>query len=250
MYVGTNQFATAAVLAAFFFACASAEGQEKVTTIPCPERGQPAAARTDADGTIHLVYRTGDGPRYARSTDNGRTFSASIPIVDRQSRKPGLEFEVWDLAIGKSGQVHVALGTNAWKLKLPQEEWGFHYATLEPGSKEFRPVRNINRKPSEGFSFAADDSGHVTACWLSDKLFTNVSRNSGKTFTPFSEINKSYDPCNCCTTSAVYGADGKLAILYREETNNERDMFLVLWDQEKNESTRTRVSTTLWKTDT
>lgn len=250
MRVGTVRIAAVTVLATFFFVSLSAKAQERVTTIPCPERGQPASARTDADGTIHLVYRTGDGPCYAKSTDNGKTFSAVIPIVDRPSRKPGLEFDVWDLAIGKAGQVYVALGTNAWKLKLPQEEWGFYCATLPPSAKEFLPVQNINRKPSEGFSLAADDSGRVTACWLCDKLFANVSRDHGKTFASFVEINKSYDPCNCCTTSAVFGADGKLAILYREETNNERDMFLVLWDQEKNECSRTRVSTTLWKTDT
>ena len=249
MYIGIDRIAAPTVLATFLLVSLSAKAQEKVTTIPCPERGQPAAARADADGTIHLVYRNGDSPRYTKSTDSGKTFSAAIPIVDRKSRKPGLEFDVWDLAVGKAGQVHVALGTNAWKLKLPQEEWGFHFATLQPGAKEFQPVRNINHKPSEGFSLATDDSGRVTACWLCDKLFANVSRDHGKTFAPVVEINKSYDPCNCCTTSAAYGADGKLAILYREETNNERDMFLVLWDQEKNESTRTRVSTTLWKTD-
>jgi hypothetical protein len=250
MHLGTNRIKAAVASSAFFFVALSAMAQEKVTTIPCPERGQPAAARTDADGTIHLVFRTDDGPCYAKSTDNGKTFSATLPIVDRKSRKPGLEFDTWDLAIGKSGQVHVALGTNAWKLKLPEEQWGFHYATLVPGAKEFLPVRNINRKPSEGFSLASDNNGHVTACWLCDKLFVNVSRDDGKTFGPTLEINKSYDPCNCCTTSTTYGADGKLAILYREETNNERDMFLVLWDQEKSESSRTRVSTTLWKTDT
>jgi hypothetical protein len=249
MHVGANRIAAVTLLGTFFFLSPSAKAQDKVTTIPCPEGGQPAAARTDADGTIHLVYRNGRSPRYTKSTDNGKTFSVAIPIVDRKSRKPGLEFDVWDLGIGMAGQVHVALATNAWKLRLAQEEWGFHCATLQPGAKEFLPVRNINRKPSEGFSLAADNSGRITACWLCDKLFANVSRDDGKTFAPFVEINKSYDPCNCCTTSSVFGADGKLAILYREETNNERDMFLVLWDQEKNESTRTRVSTTLWKTD-
>jgi hypothetical protein len=213
MHVRTDRIVT--VLATFFFVSLSANAQEKVTTILCPERGQPAAARTDADGTIHLVYRSGDSPRYAKSTDNGKTFSAAILIVDRQSHQPGLEFDIWDLAIGKAGQVHVALGTNAWKLKLPEEEWGFYCATLQPGAKEFLPARNINRKPSEGFSLAADDSGRVTACWLCDKLFANVSRDNGKTFAPFVEINKSYDPCNCCTTSSVFGVDGKLAILYR-----------------------------------
>jgi hypothetical protein len=249
MHFGPVRIALTALLAAFVFISPNANAQEKVSTPPCPERGQPAAARTDAEGAIHLVFRTGDGPRYAKSTDNGKTFSAPIAIVDRKSRKPGLEFDVWDMAIGKGGQVHVALGTNAWKLKLPQDEWGFYYASLVPGAKEFQPVRNVNHKPSEGFSLAADDSGRVTACWLADKLFANVSRDNGNTFTSFAEINKSYDPCNCCTTSVAYGGDGKLAILYREETNNQRDMFVVLWDQEKNESTQTRISTTLWKID-
>ena len=112
MHVGTDRIVR--VLGTFFFVSLGARAQEKITIIPCPERGQPAAARTDADGTIHVVYRTGDGPRYAKSTDNGKTFSAAIPIVDRKSRKPGLEFDVWDLAISQAGHVHVALGTNAW----------------------------------------------------------------------------------------------------------------------------------------
>jgi hypothetical protein len=151
------------------------------------------------------------------------------------------------MAVGKGGRIHVAMGTNAWKLKLPQEEWGFFYANLEPGAAAFSPVRNINRKPSEGFSLAADDKGNVTACWLSDKLYANVSHDNGETFAPFIEVNTRYNPCNCCTTSAVYGEDGRLAVLYREETNNERDMFLVLWDQARGDVSRTRISRTLWK---
>jgi hypothetical protein len=110
-------------------------------------------------------------------------------------------------------------------------------------------VRNINKTPSEGFSVAADDKGTVIACWVSGKLYANISVDNGQTFAPQIEINPEYDPCNCCTTSAVFGADGRLAVLYREETNNERDMYLVLWDQDRSQVSRTRVSTTLWKID-
>ena len=110
-------------------------------------------------------------------------------------------------------------------------------------------MRNINRKPSEGFSLAADDKGNVTACWLSDKLYANVSHDNGETFEPFIDINRRFNPCNCCTTSAAYGDDGKLAVLYREESNNERDMYLVLWDQDRGRTTRKRLGRTLWKID-
>ena len=103
-----------------------------MTTVPVPNGGQPAAAKTDAQGTIHLVYNSADGPQYVRSTDNGKTFSKAIAIVDRGSRKRGLEFSVWDMAVGPEGRVHVAMGTNAWKLKLPKEEWALLLRPARP----------------------------------------------------------------------------------------------------------------------
>ncbi len=123
------------------------------------------------------------------------------------------------------------------------------YARLDVGAGAFSPLRNINRKPSEGFSLVADNNGKVTACWLSGKLYANVSHDSGETFEPIIEIKRQFDPCNCCTTSACYGEDGKLAVLYREETNNERDMYLVLWDQDRGEMTRKSLDRTPWKFD-
>jgi hypothetical protein len=221
----------------------------KVTTVAVPDGGKPVVARMDKEGAFHLLFDSDEGPKYAKSTDGGVTFSAAIPVVRGDSQAAGLEYSAWDMAIGKGGRVHVAMGTNAWKLKLPEEEWGFFYAKLVPDALAFSPVRNINRKPSEGFSLAADDKGNVTACWLSDKLYANVSRDNGETFGPNMEINRRYNPCNCCTTSAAYGEDGRLAVLYREETNNERDMYLVLWDQARGETTRTRVGRTPWRLD-
>jgi hypothetical protein len=248
-----RKLALLVMLKVFLLAPADAQAQErtnnKVTTVAVPDGGQPMAARTDSAGVIHLLYDSADGPQYVKSSDDGQTLSKPIAVVDRESRKPGLKFAAWDMAVSPDGRVHVAMGTNAWKLKLPKEEWAFFYASLAPGSREFSPVQNLNRKPSEGFSLAADGKGSVTACWLSDKLYANVSHDHGKTFAPAVEIDPTFDPCDCCTTSAAYGADGKLAVLYREETNNERDMFLVLWDQDRKTVSRTRVSSTLWKLD-
>jgi hypothetical protein len=239
------------VLSTMFFCCSlSANADDgNVTLVSVPGRGRPVVARTDTEGTIHVLFDSEDGPKYVRSTDGGMTLSSAIPVVGKGQQEPGLEYSAWDMAVGKGGRVHVAMGTNAWKLKLPQEEWGFFYASLEPGKAAFSPVRNINKKPSEGFSLAADDKGNVTACWLSDKLYANISHDHGETFGPYAEIDSSFNPCNCCTTSAVYGEDGRLAVLYREETGNERDMYLVLWDQDRGQVSRTRVSRTLWKID-
>ena len=210
--------------------------------------GRALKAQVGADRTIHLLLDSDDGPRYALSNDGGRTFNEPIAVVDAASQKPGLKFHGEDLAIGKDGRVHVAMANNAWKLKLPQEEWGFYYSTLAPGAKAFSPVRNINRKPSEGFSLAADERGNVTASFLSGKLYTMVSRDNGETFTQYAEPNPEWNPCDCCTTASTYGADGKLALFYREETDNERDMYVALLDQRGNgKPIRARVSGIPWK---
>jgi hypothetical protein len=237
-------------LSVLFAAALQAAGpanRPKVIRVPGGDNNV-VKAQVDADGTIHLLLDAEDGPRYVKSADAGVSFSAPIPIVDAASKKPGLKFQGEDLAIGKDGRVHVAMANNAWKLKLPEEEWGFYYASLEPGAKEFSPVRNINRKPSEGFSLAADERGNVSASFLSGKLFTMVSHDNGATFSAYAEPNSNWNPCDCCTTASTYGADGKLALLYREETDDERDMFVVLSDQRGNgKSLRTRISGTAWK---
>ena len=240
-----------ALLSLSFMAVVAAQASERVNrvnVIRVPGDAKVVKAQLGADGTLHLLLDAEDGPRYTKSTDGGVSFSAPMTIVDGASQKPGLKFQGEDLAVGTDGRVHVAMSNNAWKLKLPEEEWGFYYANLAPGAKAFSPVRNLNRKPSEGFSLAADERGNVSACFLSGKLFAMVSHDNGETFSGYAEPNPAWDPCNCCTTAAAYGADGNLAVLYREETNNERDMFLVLWDQRAGtKPLRTRISGTPWK---
>ncbi len=224
------------------------QDEPRARVVQTPEDGQPIVARTDDQGSIHLLFQTSNGPRYICSRNGGKSFESSIPVVQGAAHKPGLEFQGWDMAIGAKGSVHVALGTNAWKLKLPKPEWAFHYARLAPGAKAFSAVRNLNETPSEGFSLATDGQGKVTACWLSGKLYANISRDDGVTFNSTIEVDPSINPCDCCTTSVAYGGDGKLAILYREETNNERDMYLALWDQTRGHVKRSRVSGVDWKT--
>ena len=241
--------ATFTVVICFVPALAWAGGSPpSVSIVRIPGANNVIKARTGPDGTIHVIYDADDGPQYVQTHDGGGTFSPPIAVLDAASRKPGLQFATSDLAVGPDGRVHVVTTNNAWKLKLPQEEWGFYYSTLAPGAPTFAPMRNLNHKPSEGFSLAAGPDGGVTALFLAGKIFAMNSRDAGKTFTASAEIDASLDPCNCCTTSAAYGRDGKLAVFYREKTNDERDMFVALWDQRGgSQPLRTRVSTTLWK---
>src|SRR5207247_10722523 len=124
------------------------ERVNRVNVIRVPGDSKVVKAQLGADGAIHLLLDAEDGPRYVKSTDAGVTFGAPMTMVDAASQKPGLKFQGEDLAVGKDSRVHVAMSNNAWKLKLPEEEWGFYYASLAPGAKAFSALRTVNRKPS------------------------------------------------------------------------------------------------------
>jgi hypothetical protein len=220
-------------------------GTRPVSIVHVPQGGEPMIARTGSDGSIHLLYDLDGIPYYVKSSDGGSSFTTPMPVVDRESRKQGLMFEASSMAVGKSGVIYVAMSTNNWQVKLPNVPDGLVYAVLQPGAKSFTRVRSLNGRPSEGFSLAADGKGRVTATWLANKLYANFSTDNGRTFTPNAELNPSYDPCQCCTTRSVYSPNGDLAVLYREKSNNDRDMYLVIQDKTGHQ-TRTRVSSTLW----
>jgi hypothetical protein len=235
-----------AVNAAVAASIAAATGTiQPISVVRVPQGGEPVGAELAPDGSINLVYNFGDIPYYVRSSDGGATFTPPLPVVNQDARKPGLKFDAWSIAVGKAGAIYVAMSTNNWQVKLPNVPVGLIYATLSPGAKAFTPVRSLNEKPSEGFSVAADGQGRVAATWLSNKLYANLSTDNGGTFTPNAEMNTSYDPCNCCTTRSVYGANGDLAVLYREKSNDDRDMYLVIQGK-TGHLTRTRISSTPW----
>ncbi len=223
-------------------------GETRVTLVRCPDGGTPVCARITNDGAVHLLYDLNGLTWYSVSRDKGKTFEKAICAVDPDSRKPGLEFSGADMSVNNSRQVFIAMSTNAWKLKLPQNQWSLQYTTLVPSASAFSPVFNLNNKSSEGFSLAADDRGNVAAVWLSDKLFANFSRDGGKTFSSNAEISKDCDPCPCCTTSSVFGVNGDLAVLYREEAGNNRDMYLLI-NHRDGRISRKRISSTLWNID-
>jgi hypothetical protein len=247
-----NKFTRFLVLVASVLAVAAANSSsddggaaQPVSVVHVPQGGEPIAAQIAPDGAIHLLYNLGDIPYYMTSSDGGATFTTPLPVVNQEARKQGLKFDAWSVAVGKAGAIYVAMSTNNWQVKLPNVPEGLVYATLSQGAKAFTPVRSLNEKPSEGFCVAADGQGRVAATWLSNKLYANFSTDNGRTFTANAELNTSYDPCNCCTTRSVYGANGDLAVLYREKSNDDRDMYLVIQDK-TGHLTRTRISSTPW----
>src|SRR6266852_5343802 len=73
----------------------------RVSIVRVPNGGEAADAKLTSDGTIHLLYNSDDIPYYVKSSDYGATFSLPIPVVDKESRKPGLVFSGSAMAVGQ-----------------------------------------------------------------------------------------------------------------------------------------------------
>ena len=200
----------------------------KVNIFPPPEGGSVPDAEIDSAGVIHLAYVKGNDLYYVKSADEGKTFSAPLRVNGEPGFVSGGMFRGPDLAVGRGGRIHIIWYNDASKQARPKDQWGVTYARLEPGAKSFTVEKNLNHLPSDNFSLAANRSGDVAVIWTAEGMFVNLSRDDGQTFGPAIQVNPGeVDPCECCATRRYLDREGKLYCLYRERTENLRDMYLL-----------------------
>jgi hypothetical protein len=200
--------------------------KNSVSVVSTPNSGEVPDAEVDSKGVIHVAFVKGENAFYSKSTDAGRTFSNPVRInAEENTVHPPNMFRGPDLALGKGDRVHVILYGNGYQRKLPQDEWGVFYAHLDPGQSAFSRPLNLNHKPSDNYSLAADLKGNVSVIWMAGNLFVTESMDNGDTFEK-AEVIENADPCECCASRALF-ANERLFIQYREKANNVRDMHLL-----------------------
>jgi hypothetical protein len=225
--------------------CNSASAADSVRIVATPGNGQVPDAEIDGDGNIHLAYVAGDNVYYVMSKDSGKTFSNPIRVNTRpDTAHPPHTFRGPDIAIGKAGQVHIIWYTNSYQRKRPKREWGVYYSNLNDAKSAFTTERNLNAKPSDNYSVAADGSGNVAVVWMEGGLYLNLSKNGGKTFSK--AYKAKVDPCECCASRAHYSSKGNLHVFYRQKAQNLRDMHLLAVSA-TGRSSQTKVSPQSWK---
>jgi hypothetical protein len=218
---------------------------QSVRVVDAPAGGKPMFAKAGPKGESHLVYEKAGEVWYALSTDDGSTWGTPLSVTASAPKVAGLEYTAWDMAVGPDGRVHVAIGTNAWKLKLPKDQWGYYYASLALNAQSFSPLKNLNHMPSEGFSLAAGPNGKVGAFFIAGKVYGMLSSDGGNTFSAPAELSTALLPCECCTTKATVGPNGSFAIFYRDKTGTTRDMYFASLSS-SGQVTKERVSATPW----
>lgn len=232
----------------------------KVTLIQTPDDGvQPEAVIDDA-GVVHLVYLYGDPGAadigYARRDPGAKSFSKPI----RVNSQAGSAIAVGTvrgahLALGRSGQVHVAWnGSQNATPKGPGNSVPMLYSRLAKYGRSFEPQRNLMQSTSGldgGGTVAADAMGNVYVVWHGQHLvngkpdvgeqnrrvYLAQSSDGGAAFAPERPISPaSTGACGCCGMAAFANRRGELFVMYRTAREVvHRDMnLLVSKDRGKN----------------
>lgn len=236
------------VLSLLLAASAAPPSGEKVEVVKTPNGGIQPQAVAGADGTLHLLYFTGDPKAgdlfYVRRAPGQAGWSAPL----RVNSQPG-----GAVAIGTIRGGQLALGKGPKGIQRAHVVWfgsdragergaPLYYSRLNDAGKAFEPQRNLMQVSSTldgGPSVAADGVGNVYAAWhaaetkaageTARRLWVAHSSDEGKTFGR--EVPSNPDPtgaCACCSVKAFADSRGTLYILYRSAVEKvDRDIYLL-----------------------
>jgi hypothetical protein len=224
--------------------------------LSCPASAQIPPARTEianaaqpqitvgADGRVWLAYgrpvaapaahqekQKGHHPSgragevfVACSTDGGVSFAPAVRVA-----------QVPQLMLGnRRGPRVVAYGNRITVTVIGAELVSF---TSEDGGRTWRQPITINELPAsarEGLhDLAGAPDGRVYVTWLdlrngAMELWGAESKNGGRSWARNELVYKSSDKsiCECCHPSALFDADGNLAVMWRNSIGGSRDMWM------------------------
>jgi hypothetical protein len=242
--------------AALFAASPERSRGADVSVIRVPNGGIQPQAVMDRDGTLHLLYYSGDPGHgdlfYVKSADGGRTWSSPLRVNSQAGTAIATgTIRGGQIAIGKKGRVHVAWnGSSKAEPKGPlNPESGKRgepmlYSRLDGSHNAFEPERNLMSSTfglDGGGTIAADSTGRVYVAWhgkapgaasgeAGRQVWIARSTDDGKTFTAEEPAWK--DPmgaCGCCGMAMYADTNGAVRALYRSATGNvHRDIYVLI----------------------
>lgn len=211
---------------------ASADSEPTIATVSSDPGAKQPQATVDAQGRIHVAFGIGNTVWCASTTDGGREFAApvqvgSVPTLALGMRR-GPRIAATDQAV-----VVTAIGGKEGK---GRDGDLLAWRSTDHGRTWAGPSRVNSQKASarEGLhALAAGPKGDLFCVWLDDRhqrkeVFGSRSSDGGATWEPDHLIYRSPETsvCPCCHPSVTYGPDGTLYVMWRNDVNGARDLYL------------------------
>ena len=212
-----------------------------------PEPGLQPQAIAAPDGTVHLIYLTGD-PKSSDILYRRRKGQALWSEPLRVNSEAGSAIAIGTIrgpqfALGRNGRVHVAWNGSQSDPKSTGGGSPMLYSRLNEDGKGFSSQRNLMGTTGEldgGGSVAADTEGRVFVIWhgspkgsqgeTNRAVFLASSSDDGNSFAPERSVSPpGTGACGCCGLTALADARGGAFILFRSaRTSMQRDMTLLI----------------------
>ncbi|MBN9688645.1 MAG: exo-alpha-sialidase [Verrucomicrobia bacterium] len=227
---------------------AVAQASAAVSFERLPESGlQPQAVATP-DGTVHLIYLTGEAKASdiiyrRRATEGG--WSEPLKVNSQAGSAVAIgTIRGPQLALGRNGRANVVWnGSQSAEPKAVNGGAPLLYARLDDDGRSFSAQRDLIGRTHEldgGGSVATDAEGRVFVVWHASPagqrgetnraVFLAVSTDDGKTFASERSINPAGSgACGCCGLTALARPSGDVSVLFRTaRTMMQRDMALLV----------------------
>ena len=225
------------------FVAAAPSSHATVVVHRLPNGGIQPRAAVDRNGTVHVVYFTGEPAHgdasYMRSRD-GVTFSDPIPVNSTLGTVIAVgTVRGAQVAVGRNGRVHVAW--NGAHQIAPRQTPMF-YARLNDVGTAFEPQQNVMQHTDNidgGGAVAADRDGRVYVVWHANerggqqegerRVWVARSNDDGRSFDRERAVfGEATGACGCCGLGAFADTHGSLFVLFRSAFEVvHRDMYLL-----------------------
>jgi hypothetical protein len=181
---------------------------------------------------VYVAFGTGGAIAVARSADGGGAFAepVTIPVdgVMALGRHRGPRIAATPRAVLVAAVVGARGGGADGDIVL--------YRSTDEGRTWASPavVNDVPGAAREGLhALAANPSGLAVLAWLDlrekgTRIYAAVSRDHGATWGPDTLVyaSPSGRVCECCHPSVAIGADGRIAIMFRNSLDGRRDMYV------------------------